>query len=112
MSNEAFVSYRRSPLRRNPSLRCELDGLPIEASVCQQPRRLRAGAASRDDPLGACSLGLELAQCGFDQLGVDALSAQIEANRLAALPPLPASPRTAAGEAPVVESAYMAQLLE
>ena len=103
MSNEAFVSYRRSPLRRNPSLRCELDGLPIEASACQQPRRLRAGAASRDDPLGACSLGLELGQGGVDQLGVDALAAQIEANRLVTLPPLRERPRAAGGEALIVE---------
>jgi hypothetical protein len=101
-----FVSYRGSRLLRNGSF----DGFTIEAAARKQSRRLRATAAPRDDPRRALTLRLETRERVVDQLRIDSLATQVEADGSVPLATFREGPGPPTGETLIVEETDATQL--
>src|SRR3954454_8165689 len=109
---ERLLSYRRSALVRNGFFSGPRDDLPLEPASREQPRGLRACAPTHDDPRGPLVLGLERLDSGPDQLGFDALTAEVEANERVALAAFGERSCASACEALVVEETDLLQLFQ
>jgi len=64
----------------NGNFRGQFDDLAIEATAREQSRRFRARAAAQDDSRRPFTLWLETGERVLDQLGIDPLPAQVEAD--------------------------------
>jgi hypothetical protein len=95
---------------RNGNFRGQLDDLPIEPTAREQSRRLRATATPQDDPRRPLTLRLETGERVLDQLDIDPVPAQVEADGGIPLAAFGERPSPPARETLVVEQADSAQL--